>query len=180
MKDARLTPELRRRAKQLVGAYGEKVVEAHLLRRGWLASNVNASIKNAADFDIFALKEKRTIQVRVKSCGPGIRAFQFGFRSAAAIAGEFGESDFTVLISMGRTLAEDECFVVPTAEVRAAIIAHKQFYLAQLRKDGAPRKDTGHWSLHLSGPAARPNQGWAEKWAKYRDGWEQLESHTST
>src|SRR5207237_3237333 len=39
---------------QMVGAYGEKVVEAQLLRRGWIPSNVNASVKNAARFDIVA------------------------------------------------------------------------------------------------------------------------------
>jgi hypothetical protein len=39
---------------QAVGAYGEKVVEAALLRLGWIPSNVNASVKNAARFDIVA------------------------------------------------------------------------------------------------------------------------------
>jgi hypothetical protein len=39
---------------QQVGAYGEKMVEAALLRRGWIPSNVNASVKNAARFDIVA------------------------------------------------------------------------------------------------------------------------------
>ena len=36
---------------QAVGAYGEKMVEAELLRRGWLPANVNATVKNAAEFD---------------------------------------------------------------------------------------------------------------------------------
>ena len=62
---------------QAVGAYGEKSVEAELLRRGWIAANVNASIKNAADFDIFALKKHRAVQIRVKTCGPGMNEFQF-------------------------------------------------------------------------------------------------------
>ena len=46
---------------QAVGAYGEKVVEAELLRLGWVPANVNASIKNAANFDIFALKDEHTV-----------------------------------------------------------------------------------------------------------------------
>jgi hypothetical protein len=65
---------------QAVGAFDEKAVEAELLRRGWIASNVNASIKNAADFDIFALKGARIVRIRVKTCGPGFDAFVFGFR----------------------------------------------------------------------------------------------------
>jgi hypothetical protein len=39
---------------QAVGAYGERMVEAALLRLGWIPSNVNASVKNAARFDIVA------------------------------------------------------------------------------------------------------------------------------
>jgi|HubBroStandDraft_1064217.scaffolds.fasta_scaffold1331250_2 hypothetical protein len=82
---------------QAVGAYGEKVVEAELLRDGWIASNVNASIRNAADFDIFALKDGRTVHLRVKTCGPKMDAFQFGFPAEQMIAtGNFGASDFTV------------------------------------------------------------------------------------
>lgn len=78
--------ETTRISAQLVGAYGERVVEAELLRRGWLASNVNASIKNAADFDVFAMKGSRIVQLRVKTCGPGMNAFQFGFRSATVLS----------------------------------------------------------------------------------------------
>jgi hypothetical protein len=62
---------------QAVGAYGEKIVEAELLRRGWLPANVNATVKNAAEFDILAQKEGRIVCLRVKTCGIGQRAFIF-------------------------------------------------------------------------------------------------------
>jgi hypothetical protein len=42
---------------QLVGAFGERAVEAELLRRGWLTANINASIRNVKDFDLFAVKK---------------------------------------------------------------------------------------------------------------------------
>jgi hypothetical protein len=43
---------LRRLSNQAVGAFGERAVEAELLRHGWIPANVNATVKNAADFDI--------------------------------------------------------------------------------------------------------------------------------
>ena len=63
---------------QLVGAFGEKAVEAELLRRGWIPANVNATVKNAAGFDIYAVKQNRTVHLRVKACGPKMKEFQFG------------------------------------------------------------------------------------------------------
>src|SRR5262245_31760888 len=46
---------------QLVGAFGERAVEAELLRRCWVTANINASIRNVKDFDLFAVKKKRPI-----------------------------------------------------------------------------------------------------------------------
>jgi hypothetical protein len=56
-----------RPSRQAVGAYGEKVVEAELLRRSWIASNVNASVRNAAEFDVIAQKDGRVALLRVKA-----------------------------------------------------------------------------------------------------------------
>src|SRR5215470_3386155 len=92
----------RRLSHQAVGAFGERAVEAELLRRGWIPANVNATVKNAADFDIYAVKEGRTVHLRVRACGPGLRAFLFGgFVSGEQVkVGRFSNTDFTVLVSM--------------------------------------------------------------------------------
>jgi hypothetical protein len=151
-----------------------------LLRRGWIASNVNASIRNAADFDIFALKSGRTVHLRVKTCGPRMNAFQFGFRAEQTIAtGNFGASDFTVLVAMGDTREADEFYVIPTQVLRKTISDYREFYLAQQKRDGGRRKDTGHWTLNLrelrSGED-RPNYGLRKKWEQYRNNWSSLEA----
>jgi hypothetical protein len=95
---------------QAVGACGEKAVEAELLRRGWITSNVNASIRNAADFDIFALKNNRSAQIRVKACGEGENAFHFRFARGQQIACNVNKSDFTVLVQMGATRNDDHFY----------------------------------------------------------------------
>jgi hypothetical protein len=45
---------------QAVGAFGEHAVEVELLRHGWIPANVNATVKNAANYDIFARKDAKT------------------------------------------------------------------------------------------------------------------------
>lgn len=165
---------------QAVGAYGEKAVEAELLRRGWIATNVNASIKNAADFDIFALKKRRAVQLRVKTCGPGTKEFQFSFRSTREIVvNHLSKSDFTVLVGMGTDRRGDFFFIVPTRIVREVIDKHRATYLAQRKRDGGQRKDTGQWALRmddLRSGEERANYGLARKWEKYKDNWSVLEN----
>lgn len=168
-----------RMSAQAVGAYGEKVVESELLRRGWIPANVNACVKNAADFDIFALKAGRTVQIRVKTCGPAMAAFQFSFRpeSEISILG-LGDSDFTILVSMGVARQDDHFYIIPTRAVRETIAAYRVAYLAQAKRDGTSRKDTGHWTLNLRGLGtgeARVNYGLSTAWESYRENWASLE-----
>ena len=160
---------------QLVGAFGERAVEAELLRHGWLAVNVNSSVKNAADFDIFALKNNRTIQVRVKTCGDDVEGFQFTFKPGQSIPQTgIADSDFTVLVRMGKSRASDNFYVLPTIEVRKEIAARQRDYLAPLTKKGMPRKDNGHWTLRFAGRKdGRQEGGYGiqERWQKYLDAW---------
>jgi hypothetical protein len=159
---------------QAVGAYGEKVVEAELLRCGWLPSNVNASVKNAADYDILAHRSgKPVVRLRVKTCGPGIDAFQF-----VTPRGEVEGLDFTILVRMGKDRAADEFYVLPTSILRKEIAARETDYMKQLKKDGSVRKNTGHWTLRLRSRQdgrAEGGYGLAEKWREYLDGWPLLE-----
>lgn len=160
---------------QAVGAYGEKVVEAELLRCGWLPSNVNASVKNAADYDILAHRPgKPVIRVRVKTCGPGIDAFQF-----ITPRGAVEDLDFTVLVRMGKDRAADEFYVLPTRVLWGEIAARKTDYMAQMKKDGTARKNTNHWALRLRSRRdgrIEGGYGLADKWRQYLGGWSQLET----
>jgi hypothetical protein len=156
---------------QLVGAFGEKLVEAELLRRGRLTANVNASVINAARFDIFAQKGNDVIPIQVKACGPGSRAFSFSCfppRQKAA------ENEFTVLVKMGKTRKADQIFVIPTCVLHEHI---EQFRNAAIK---AEIKDVGMWDLRL--PDGSPKKsylqdkyGFARKWEKWLDNWDQLE-----
>lgn len=168
------------RENQLVGAFGERAVEAELLRRRWLTSNVNSGIKNAADYDIFALKGKRTVHLRIKTCGPRWNAFQFGgFRPGWDISARgFSKTDYTILVRMGEDREGDAFYVIPTAEVRKRISISRADYLNKRKRDGGKRKDLGHWSLLLNearNGEDRSDHGFARKWKRYLNAWASLE-----
>lgn len=144
-------------SKQVVGAYGEKAVEAELLRRGWVTANINTSIKNAADFDIFAHKGQRKVDVRVKTCRPAGIGFTIGFRPGEKIkTNGLGMDELTVLVRMGSSRREDAFYVIPTRIVRQRLQKHCKYYSAQPNKDGTEKKDTGQWYLRF-GKGNAPN-----------------------
>lgn len=164
---------------QAVGAFGERAVEAELLRHGWIPANVNATVKNAADFDIFAVKDDKMVLLRVRACAPDSRCFQFGgFEPEKPVQlADFKNNDFTVLVAISSDRSKDEFYVMPSHVVRDEIILRQKDYLAILKKDGGKRKDTGHWVLHLAKRKDGRQQGGyglAEKWAQYCNAWDLL------
>jgi len=167
---------------QAVGAYGEKIVEAALLRRGWIPSNVNASIKNAAQFDLVAQSRAgQIVPIRVKTCGPGQDAFQFGFKPGPVPMHDLRDVDFTVLIAMGENPAADQFYIMPTCTVREALESGRKAFYARLKKDGEPRIETGQitlWLRPLRSGIDDCQHAFADKWRQYLDAWHLLEGQT--
>jgi hypothetical protein len=163
---------------QKVGAFGERAVEAELLRRGWIPANVNPTLKNAADYDIFAYNDPIEVHIRVKTCGPSQPGFQFGgFKGDIETTG-FRKNDFTVLVRMGADRTRDQFYVVPTSTVRKQLKEHRNHYLKTPKRNGETRKDLGHWTLHLADLRKgedRPSHGLEKRWAKYLGKWDLLE-----
>jgi len=163
---------------QAAGAFGEKAVEAELLRRNWLPANINPTFKNAAKFDIYALKtvdeRERQVQIRVKTCRPNMKAFLWGgFPPDKPITVEgINESDFTIIVRMGNKREDDRFYVVPTAVVWKEIGAR--------REELQPRvvKDIGMFRLGFDerrDGQEEAGRGIGRKWSKYLDKWELLD-----
>lgn len=162
---------------QAVGAYGEKMVEAALLRLGWIPSNVNASVKNAARFDIVAQgPQGQLVPIRVKTCGPRQEAFQYSFKPGPVPMDDLFRPDFTVLVAMGENRTADRFYVMPTLVVRKALEDARKEYYAVRRKDGKPRVETDQITLWLR-PLRKGEDcqhDFAQKWRCYLDGWDSL------
>jgi hypothetical protein len=160
---------------QVVGAYGERVVEAELLGNGWLPANVNATVSNAANFDIFAQKGDQVIAIQVKSCGPEQEGFSFPRFPPSR---QPGVREFTVLVKMGKRREADQIFVIPTRELHKDIMAFRE------ASKKATIKDIGMWTLRLHEPRRalkdhrRYGYGFARKWEKWLNNWKQLEATT--
>jgi len=160
---------------QLVGAFGERAVEAELLRRGWVTANINASIRNVKDFDLFAVKNTRSLHIRVKTCSPK-KDIQYSSRKGQEITtDDIAGTDFTVIVRMGEKRNQDRFYVVPSRVVLQALDEWRRAALTVGRPGSkGPQKDIGLWVLRwrdLRSGQSQPNYGFEKKWEKYLRGW---------
>ncbi|HEV2337128.1 MAG TPA: hypothetical protein VGS13_16595 [Stellaceae bacterium] len=164
---------------QAAGAFGEKAAEAELLRHNWIPANVNQTVKNAAKFDIFAVKADRpdrSVQIRVKTCRPKMTGFLWGgFSPDAPIStADIAASDFTVVVRMGERREQDRFYVVPTA-VAWKEIANRQ---SEHRNKKTGVKEIGMWRLTFrdrKDGQEEAGRGIERKWGKYEDSWDLLD-----
>jgi hypothetical protein len=164
-------------AAQAAGAFGEKAVETELLRRHWMPANVNATVKNAAKFDIYALKavgkRHRAVQIRVKTCRPNMTASVWNVQPDKPITAKgINRTDFTILVRMGSDRKDDQFYIVPTAIVLKEIGKRQ----AEQRARGA--KEIGMWRLSFSARRDKKEEagrGIENKWSRYLDKWDLLD-----
>ncbi len=159
---------------QAAGAFGEKAVEAELLRRNWIPANVNATVKNAAKFDIYALKGNRWVLIQVKTCRPDMPAFLCGgFKPGNPITPKtVGPTNFTIVVRMGNQHAADRFYVVPTA------VAHKEIGKRQSEQAERRVKDIGMWRLSFAPRKDGKEEAGRDierKWREYLDRWDLLD-----
>jgi hypothetical protein len=155
---------------QLVSAFGERAAEAELLRRRWVTANINASIRNMKDFDLFAVKRGRSLQIRVKTCSLGQDVQYTVPRNREIRSDDIADTDFTIIVRMGASRDGDQFYIIPTRVVFAALSAWRTEALST-------QKDDGHWVLRwkeLRGGRLKPNSGFEKKWAQYLDAWDSL------
>lgn len=157
---------------QAAGAFGEKAVEAELLRCNWIPANVNATVKNAAKFDIYAVKGNRSVQIQVKTCRPNMRQFVCGgFRPGEPVTTkDVGATNFTIVVRMGNHRQDDQFYVLPTA------VALKEIGKRQSAQKG--RKDIGMWRLSFAPRKDHKEEAGrdiARKWGEYLGRWDKLD-----
>jgi hypothetical protein len=162
---------------QMIGRLGELAVEQELLKRGWMAGNFNASLANAAAFDLFAVKDHFRVCIRVKATSGTMVQYTAKsdgsiFRGLADVNGH----DFVVIVLVEGDRAA-EFYVLPTRLVSEKLIAVNTQWHKAAKKDGTPRKKTPHRALDFNGPLEpqTSGRGMRLKWADYKDAWHLLE-----
>lgn len=173
---SRTSANTMRRLQGNVGAFGERAVEAELLRNGWSPANFNDTARNAKDYDVVAQKNGKVVLVRIKTCS-GQKSFQF-----RDFVDRLPPNDFTILVEMGERRELDRFFIVPTSDIRKEVSQRKKKVLAQPTRDGRTRKNIGMCVLHLKARKdGRKVPGWdiATKFGDYLDTWTILERPAS-
>jgi hypothetical protein len=160
---------------QAFGAYGERIVEAELLRQNWLPGNLNHSVSNSERFDIIAVKIGTgcIVPIRVKTCSSKYSDFQFSVKNPESSnpLGIRDEGDFIILVAMGNSRGADELYILPTRRVQDDLLAWIKFYRDTPKKDGGLHVLTTQWTLRLKGNPDKLNCGFEQKWKDYQNNW---------
>lgn len=164
---------------QRVGRMGEIAVELALLARGWMVGNFNATTRNSAGWDLFAVRGERSIKIRVKTKRPGVTDFRWSAKKDGTILAGLNhsdDSDFVTAVSFRSlsTYGDFEVYVVPAAIVEKTLAENHAAYIAEPGRGGRSRKDSNQRNLVLDDRIDQIGHGYKVKWAEYRDAWDLL------
>ncbi|MCB9988318.1 MAG: hypothetical protein H6868_03165 [Rhodospirillales bacterium] len=162
---------------QMVGRLGELAVERELLKRGWMVGNFNANIANAAAYDLFAVKGRRRVCLRVKTTSGHM--IQYTVKSHGSAFNDLSADDDGDFVAIVLMEGEEPLafYLVPSTVVDETLRTANEEWLQHPKKDGSPRKKTNHRALDFKGdktPSA-PHKGMGKRWEQYKDAWKILE-----
>jgi hypothetical protein len=159
------------------GAFGEWAVVVELLRRGWMPSNVNQTVKNNDGVDVLAQKGARFISLSVKTRRSHVMHWQIGgFTRGEEIQSlQYNSSAFTILVGMGEKRLEDQFYVVPSHIVRDECASIRKEVRSTLTRKGTVKIDIGHYNLILRPMSGKRYGNLEERWKCYLDNWQSLE-----
>ena len=160
-----------------IGNAGEHLVMAELLYRGYQAFRADRG--NPA-FDIAVDVSGRTSLIRVKTTTADHGAAQWSAKSGGRVfLDKRDERDFVAIVDMRGGPRGAVFYLVPTRVVKEHNARNHHVYLQHPRRDGRPgrRKDCAQRIIRFDGPERpdNPTFNYADKWAKYREAWHQLE-----
>ena len=161
---------------QTIGRLGELAVERELLKRGWMVGNFNASMANAATYDLFAVKGYQRVCLRVKTTSGNM--IQYSAKKDGEIFRGLlpkNKGDYTVVVLVEKDEPK-EFYVLPTQVVNDKLIESNLEWHKGQKRDGSPRKVTLHRALDFNGPKVPENshRGMRLKWFRYLNAWDSL------
>jgi hypothetical protein len=146
----------------LIGNAGEHYVVAELLKRGIIAA---LAPRNAPAFDILALHETKTAQIRVKTKTEEYDIWQWSVKKDGTIfRGLTNSNDFTILVNLTDDHHQMDYFIVPTYLLDSWLDQDFQTWLRTPGKLGQPHNPTNP-KRNLS------YQDYQEQLEPYRNNW---------
>ena len=145
---------------------------AELLAQGFQAFMADRG--NPA-FDIAVDVSGRTSMIRVKTTRHSDVQWSAKKSGDVFLEGR-RERDFVAIVDLRHGVRAAVIYLVPTAVVERELADNHREYLSHPKPDGESRKDTNKRVIRLDGEDRPTNQafGYARKWARYREAWDQL------
>ena len=160
---------------QAIGSAGELIVQAGLLRRGWIAGNVNSGgMRNAPAIDIVAMKEKRNVRIAVKSCGPNACSQWSMSPGWSTLFKDDERPDFVAFVWFVDDNDPDKCriFIVPSNVVDRAVRRAHTFWHEARGSDPDESKHVAIWWLGRDHDRCISRE-FARKWKRHEN-WDVL------
>lgn len=163
---------------QMVGRLGELAVERALLERGWIVGNFNATTANMAAYDLFAVKGKQRICIRVKTTSGNMIQYSAKKDGTLFVGLQKGDNGDFCAIVLAKDMEIKSIYILPTAVVDETLRVSNKEWHAHPKKDGSPRKVTSHRALDFTGEktVTAPHRGLQKTWASYKGAWHILEA----
>ena len=168
-------------SQQELSRLAELAVEAELTKRGWLVGNFNASIKNAAVYDLFAVKNNFKTTLRVK----GVRLDKNLVGNLLYAVKKNGEmflnlqkgnnSDLSVIVGL-KDGNPEHYHIVPTYVIDEEVQNNHKAWLKKPGRDGKVHKDTNLRQIKFDDKIDKISGGYKVKWAQYKNNWKMLEN----
>lgn len=163
---------------QSVGVIAESIVATQLLWHGWIPVNLNATMSNAPNVDILAIKGDKKIALQVKASGPTSKSMlQLGTPVDDCVFNlkNGPKADMVVFVRLFSP-HDYECYVVPLAEAEKAVRKIAKDWETTPMRDGTQRDPNFKRCIRFELNKNRPDvSNYKEKWKHYVDAWHLLE-----
>lgn len=163
---------------QITGRMGELVAELELLKRGWWVTNFNDATTNFIGWDLFAVKENKSIKIRIKAKRSGETMFRWNAKSSECILPNLrldDSEDFVFAVSFNDSPKGHEIYIIPSTVIEAELKSNHAAWISGTKKNGDPRKNTNIRTIYIDDKSNGISRGYLTKWKKHQEAWHLLE-----
>mgnify|MGYP001445102562 CR=1 FL=1 len=126
----------------LIGNAGEHFVMSGLLIHGWIAA---LAPRNAPSFDILAVKNDKTLRIRVKTKSADFDSWVWNTKKDGTIFKDLQKNDdITAMVDLTHDVEHSQVFFVPTYILDKLLMADFDAWRKSLGKNGHIRDESSH------------------------------------
>ena len=158
----------------MIGNAGEFYAMAELTRRGWVAG---LTPRNSRAFDILAIKNNKSINIRIKTKTAKSNIFRWNAKRNKEIFLEKTVEDYCVLVDLPDREADAPVYyIVPTLVIEKWIVSDFETWLRTPGKGGRPHSPDNKIRLfYVDDDQTQLGHGYSIRLKAYLNDWNRLE-----